>query len=391
MKAGFGYEFGKKGAGRDTMKLLSVAYYTVLRNIRDWKYLILLVMAPIVTILITGVGTEGVNLYKLTEKVKIAYFSEDTGNFAQEFEDFISSEQVSKSFEVKKADSYQTGMDKVKEGKIEAFIYLDGSFTARIQRGNNAGIKIYSANSMSPVKPLVESFINSANTGIAIAKLGKTGNTGVLQSGIKNMALSSTGTAPRDRDKWTYFNMLIFLFYGAIMSGFAITSEYKNNIHTRLNTAPINPLVSITGKNIGQTVTVFMCAVVIILFTGLVFESDWSGNIGIILLVYLLYSAIAVCLGSILGLLVRKISIIVLVIITLDALLFNASGLGWGESGDFALNLSLISPHHYAAEALINNIFDGSSEKINSSLIALAAGAFVMAALSLILGRRKAV
>lgn len=373
------------------MNILHIAYYTMLRNIRDWKYLVLLIAAPLLTILITGVATDSIESRMKLEKVKMIYMNEDEGYTAKAFDTFLEDEHIKDSFIIEKSSDYYKSIDKVKKGKVEAFVYIYKGFSTELSEGKNASVALYSNRSMSPTKLMVQSFINSVNTLKVTAELDLSFHETSIPQGVRHNPVSATGIAPSGLDKWTYLNMLIYLFYGAIISGFSITNEIKKKTIVRINCTPTFPLTNILGKISGHVVTLFGCTLLIILATDKFFGSNWNGNIHYIILSFLLYCIVSVCFGVITGLIFRKSGITILIIMCVNILLFNGSGMGWGEGGSGFADLSLISPHYHAAQALINNIFNGPMVKVQASVTALSIMAASLMILSLILGRRKTV
>lgn len=373
------------------MNVLHIAYYTILKNIRDWKYFLLLLVAPILTILITGVCTDHIDKLKLIQKADVVYFIEDTGDIAKGFISFIEAEKVKEAFEFQRAVSLKDGMEKIKEGKTEAFIHISKSFTRDFLDGKKANITVYSSKAITSVKPLVESYINTVNTSMAVEAMKGNYVVNESLSSVEQIPLSPIGIVPNGVDRWTYFNMLIFLFYGAILGGYSIINEIKKNTIARINSVPISNFTNISGKIIGNVLTLFSCSVLIIVFTKYVLNSNWNGNVLSILLVFFLYSIIVICFGFIVALLTKKIGITVLIVICSDVLLFMGTGQGWNKNDGFFPKLSLISPHYFVTQALTNDIFNGLQERVNTSILALAIMATVLLITSIFLGRRKAI
>lgn len=336
------------------LNILHVAYYTILRNIRDWKYLLFLLVAPLITILITGVSVDHIDKLNLKIKADVVYFSEDTGNISKGFNSFIEAEKVKESFNVQKVESLEDGMKKVKEGKTEAFIHISKKFTEDFLSGKKTNVIVYSSKVNSSVKPLVESYINNINTSMVVEAMSKNhpleastktikesknsiqtirNNIDESLSSVSQIAISPIGVVPNGVDRWTYSNMLLFLFFGSILSGYSIITEINKNTISRINSLPISNITNISGKIIGNVVTLFSCSVLMIVFTKYFFNSNWNGNMISILLTFFIYCMIVICFGFIVALLTKNIGITVLIIVCFDTLLFNGSGGGWNQHG----------------------------------------------------------
>ncbi len=372
------------------MSYLHIAYYTFLKNIRDWKFILLLLAAPLLTIAITGSATLNSDRITNSQKAAVAYYDADSGQLAKQFDSFLTSKETQAAFEIKAAPSYEAGMKQVKDGKAEAFIYVRPGFSESFLQGEKTKIEVYGAKSLSASQLLVEGFINNVNASSAVRGIGGDVELNPTSPAIDQIAISATGKAPNGFDKWTYLNMLLILFYGAMLGTLSVINNRQKKTLLRFDVSPINRFASAGGQLLGNSLSLFAFTLLIILVTRYAFGSNWQGSPAVILLTFLLFSGIATAIGMIIGYLVKRTGLSILLIVCLNILLGNAAVATSIQYGNVFFEwIDLISPHYYGYLALTDSIFNGPASRIQSSLFSLAIGAIALASLTLFLGRRK--
>ncbi|MHB8076338.1 ABC transporter permease [Desulfosporosinus fructosivorans] len=374
------------------MNVLQIAYYTVLRNIRDWKLFLLLIGAPLLMYLMVGNVATNVDQYVKFEKVKIACFDADGGTTAQQFKQFLQTTETLTAFEIQKVDSLAEGTQMVKGGKIEALIYLKSDLSQSLDQGKKAKIEIYSNRSSSASRLLVESFINTVNAASAIGEIGGDIDVTEVSSGIQQIAVSSTGKTLNDADKYPFLGSLEMLSYGALLGCFSVINSIKKNTLIRFNIAPINRFAYVSGQFLGNFLTLCPSSGLFIAYTHYVWGSFMQGNILNIILAFVPFTAALTALGMIVGYLTKKIGLGVLITICLNALLTGAAFV-WalGSAQGFLKWILFLSPQYHVYLIVTDTISDGFASRIQVSLISMAIGATVLAAATLLWGRRKTV
>ncbi len=156
------------------MNCLRITCYTVLRNLRNWKLFLLLIVVPLLNYLICAYITPNVILNIKFENTRVAYYKADDGPTAQQFERFLQTKEIQPAFTVQKADSWAEGKRMVESGEIEDFIYIPEDFSQNFDQGKEARIEISSNQKNSATGLLIESFINTVNTGSVLKKIGGT-------------------------------------------------------------------------------------------------------------------------------------------------------------------------------------------------------------------------
>ncbi|MDA8223182.1 ABC transporter permease [Desulfosporosinus sp.] len=374
------------------MNVFQIAYYTVLRNIRDWKLFLLLIGAPLLMYLIVGNVATNVDQYIRFEKVKVAYFDADGGPTAQQFNRFLQTTETLTAFDIQKADSLTEGTQMVKGGKIEALIYLKSDLSESLDQGKKTKIEIYSNRSSSASRLLVESFINTVNAASAIGKIGGDIDVTDVSGGIQQIAVSSTGKILNNADKYPFLGSLEMLSYGALLGCFSVINSIKKNTLIRFNIAPINRFAYVKGQFLGNFLTLCPSSGLFIAYTYYVWGAFMQGNILNIILAFVPFTAALTALGMIVGYLTKKIGLGVLITVCLNALLTGAAFV-WalGSAQGFLKWILFLSPQYHVYLIVTDTIFDGFASRIQVSLISMAIGATVLAAVTLLWGRRKTV
>jgi ABC-2 type transport system permease protein len=370
------------------MNVFHIAKYRLIRNLKDYKHLMLLLIAPLLIIFFTGSSTDEV--YSKNIKINISYYNLDNGDIGRAFDEFLNSEDAVKAFNVIHVKFYDEGIESVKTGKCENFIFIDKNFSSDFYNGSKINIKVLGNRDITFAKIMVEGFKNHLNSFNAVTKIGGTPVQKEFR-GIDETEFTRTKNTPTGMDRWTYLNMLLILFYGAFLGSFSVINNKRKNTIARLNTAPIGRFTNVLGEFIGNTATLFITVLIIIPFTTLFYGSNWNGNIGLILPAFLMFSCMITALGMILAYITWKPALSVAVIVTLNVFLANgAVGIDLGVTNSFITWISRISPHYYVYTVIMDSIFGGPGGRIGTSMISLAAGTLTFMAAALILGRRRA-
>lgn len=374
------------------LNVLQIAYYTVLRNIRDWKLFLLLIGAPLLMYLITGNVATNLDQSLKLEKVKVAYFDADGGPIAQQFDRFLQTKEILTAFDIQKVDSLNDGNQMVKGGEIEALIYLKNGFSESLDEGKKTTIEIYSNRSISAARLLVEGFINTVNASSAIKKIGGDINITEVSSGVKQIAISPTGKIFKDADKYSFLGSLEMLSYGALLGCFSVINGIKKKTLIRFNLSPINNFAYVSGQFLGNFLTLCPSSGLFIAFTYYVWGSFMQGNILNIIPTFLLFTVILTALGMIVGYLTKRTGLGALITVCLILFLTSAAFV-WaiGTAHGFLKWILYLSPQYHVYLIVTDTIFDGFASRIQVSLISLAIAATALTAVTLFLGRRKAV
>lgn len=369
------------------MKVLTVAYYEFLKYIRDIKLVGGLVLFPILLIFILGTTIEGFFSPDDELKIQSGYVNEDTGIMGSEFERFINSPEIKKALELNKLDSMEEAQKLLEEGKIDAFIHIEKDTSTNIAAGNKQIINLYGSSNVELVEGMVKYFTSTFNTIDALLKVNGTPVAMEKQDHIERVSYNSTGTMPKAIDYYSVLTMLQMLLAGAIFGVLIKTKKYESDLHIRLHSLPIRRTTITLGQLLGSILFVFGSSIVTIAFSKFVYGANWSGNILIIMGTLLLFSAISVGMGLIIGHLTTDLGGAMGIIYILILLFSTISGSISPASSIPSLNF--ISPNYYAKTIIFGTIYGYSNDIMITSALSLAGFGIIIFATAAFLGRRE--
>ncbi len=377
------------------MKLFHIAYYVVLRNFRDRKTLMQMLLFPIILIFILGSALSNSFNFDNISKLNVAYLNEDAdkGPLSSAFTEFLKND-VKELLEIKEAFSYEDGKQQVQEGKIEAFIYIDKDFTKNMLSGDDININVYnsvhSSFRASMVKNIVDSFVDGSNAYTAAARLGGQPQGFERYKNLESTPISAEITRPKSIDYYAVTMLIMAMMFGTMYGGQAVTEDKLRNTYIRLNTAPIKQTELVLGQILGTIVTLFMQALIIIGITKYIYKANWGNNMAFVLFVCFSVIVLAVSLG-ILVFKLMKTHNAANGLLTLLVNVFTFISGGYVPIDMLSENMeriSVISPNYLAQQAIFNSIFSGSGAETQSFLIIIWVASAVMFALSVVAGRR---
>ncbi|EHQ88489.1 ABC transporter permease [Desulfosporosinus youngiae] len=374
------------------MSIFQITYYTLLRNIRNWKLLLLLVIVPLLTCIMDANLMTNRNEGLKFEKAKIAYFNDDSSSVAAELDQFLHTKEILTSFEVQRVNSLAEGNRLVTSGKIEALIYLENNSSPSPKGGQKTIIEIVSNRENSPTRLIVESFINSVNASTAFHQSGGNSKIAGVSSGIKQIAVSPTGKMLKDADKFSLLGLLEMISFGALLGCFSVVNSIKKNTLIRFKISPINSLSYVSGQFLSNFLTLCPSYGLLIAFFYYVWGAFMKGNILTFIMAFLLFTVIMTALGMIAGYLTKKTGLGALVTVCSVCFLTAAAFVqALGTAQGFLKGILFLSPQNHIYIIITDTIFDGPASRIHGSLISLAILAAVLTPMTLLMGRRKAV
>ncbi len=372
----------------NSMNILSIAYYTFIRNIRDVKAMLAFILLPILMILILGKALDSAYTPKKIDPMNVGYFSKDDGLLNNSLNEFFTAKETRTILEVKKVNTFKDGMDQVKSGKLKGLVYLEKGMSNSYENGEHVNINFYSKEKNSYVQPVLESFVRTFNIGNTLIKInGQQVQPNSNPSIIKEVKIVTEGKIPRGIDYYSLTALFQSLLFGAIFGVFAITKDLGNHTNLRMNTAPIQTSKIILGKLAGSTLTLYGISLFIFLISKFVFQANLNGSLWLILLVLFLFSAIAVAFGMILAYISKSTMTSALSIFIIGTILTLVAGGFSRMDGKVIEMLSYLSPNTYAQKALFTNIFEGTFTQ--SNIFGLVIYTIIVIALTFITGRRR--
>jgi ABC-2 type transport system permease protein len=377
------------------LKILNVAYYTIVKNFRDRKSLSLTVLFPILLILILGTALNQAYAPDKIDKIGVVYLSQDQGDLSKKFEDFLNSDSIKSLLSVQKVKSYAEGKKQVDDKNAASFIFINSKYTSNAMKGQKSIVEVYQSNdnllSISVVKNIIDSFVNGANTMTALYKMGSSDGTYKSYSNIKEMPIKTAGSEPRAIDYYAVTMLAMTLMYGALYGTFSMAEDKLEKTYIRIKSAPMKAYENYLGKIIGTLVTLVLQALMLIFFTKFVFQCNWGANMTAIILISVLFAFCTSALG-IMAFSLTNDSMKASGILNVLVVCFTFLSGGYAKinaDGTLFEKLSYLSPNKLFQTAIFNTIYGGSAQEAQLCILALIGLTIVMLTIATIFGRRE--
>lgn len=342
------------------MKFLSIAYYEFLKNIRDIKMALILILFPMAMIWPVGSAVGSFINEDVSGKIASGYVNRDGSIAAKAFEDFLNSDEIMKRLEVNRFNSEAQGQEALSSGNINVLIIFPENADKGLQEGTKQVIRLYGDDKLPFVDSLLRLYTNSGNAMNALISAG--GKPAPIKHGsiLKRVSTDKNTPVPNPVSYYSVLTLLQQLFLGA-MFGLAITSKIPgSDIRIRTHALPVSGLSLTGGRIAGSTVYILLASGFTILFSKYVYNANWDGNPGIIAGTMLIFSALIVGMGMLLGLLIRNYSLALMSILLL--MLFFASIAGSFTPSSALAFLNEVSPMYHAKILLFGTIYGYSSQ-----------------------------
>lgn len=317
----------------------------------------------IIIILILGTAfKEQFNLSSL-DKVRVAYYNEDSGEFGELFiSSMIHTEELIALADFEAIASLEEGRELINSGTLDAVVYIPSEFSEQGE-GEPASktIEVYVAKTsgidMIVVQNMMDSLVNGMNTTAVIASMA----VDMTHSEPNSLSTISLQDEPLTNSKaatamgyYAIAMLLMFLLSGQEYGTASMKEDYMGALGDRIALSPMKPYEQYLGKILGLSFVTFIQGMIIILFTKYVYDVDWGAHFGVIVLIVFVFSLLTTTLGG------------MLMIITKDVVKANSIAsiitlVGTFLVGGFVIidfgMLAAIAPSYYAKAALFNVIY----------------------------------
>lgn len=359
------------------MNALNIAYYTILRHFRDYKTLTLMLLLPIMLIFILGSALGGIFSPDSISITTICYLDEDKKFMADTFQDFLHSEEIEELIEVKTVQSKEEAFELIKKDNAAALILMPAGFSDKIQKGEKAVLEIYNSKYSSfrsfIVQSIMNGFVNGTSAQLVMRQLDSKALAYKVFDNLQEISVTAEGNAPRAIDYYAVTMLIMTIMYGTAYGNFALKEEKLFKTSIRLASAPIKYSEVILGKLLGSVVTIFLQAIIIIVFTKLAYKVNWGGNILFILFICFSFSLMAAGLGMMVSNLGKNPQATgALLNFGVSITTFIAGGYFPASQMSPALEkLGAISPNYMAQQAVFNTIYNGSAVQTMNALLGI--------------------
>ncbi|KAB3533584.1 ABC transporter permease [Alkaliphilus pronyensis] len=377
------------------MNILYIFYYTILRFIRDRKGFMSMLLLPVVVILVLGTALSSTFKHSDISITPVAYLNLDNGTASNAFNEFIKLEDIEEIISVKTVASYDEGIEMIRNREVAAMIYINENYTQNLKNGGTGDIEIiksqHSSFGASVVSSVIDSYVNAANAIEASGKLGNFIPQFSRSDSVKKMPINSTGRTPTSMDYYSVTMLVMTIMYGAHYGIDELGKDYFESIGQRLKSAPIKSYEMYVGKTIGIVITLFLQALILVLFTKYVFNVNWGNNLTEVLFICLILSMLSIGLGVMICMVSssrRKATSLISILVPVFT--FVAGGyFPIDNVGGIIEKIKYISPNYLAQRAIFNLVYEAGAQETQFFLLIMVGISLILFITSAVAGRRK--
>lgn len=369
------------------MKILWSAYYEFLKQIRDIRILIALIVFPISIIVLLGTAFDNKLTEDFKEKVKTGYIILDEGQVGKGLEQMLETDEIKKIIRTKSYVNEIDAISAMKTGKIDNYFVVEENSTKAIMNGKPAAIRLEGRKNIELVQTVLNSYISKSNA-IAVAS-GISGDRIKLEdhSGNPNYferIIPAAAKLPRAIDYYSVLTLLMVVSEGAILGIFIVSKNPGSNIQIRLYSLPTSQWTIICGNILGSSMFLFLSCIVTVIFTKFVYGANWDGNIALIGVALLIFSFLCIGMGVMLHLFINSLASAMGLALLLTVVMSNAGG---GITPATALqSLNIVNPIYYAKVFIFGILYNYPDRVLLRSaagLLAVTAAVYAAAFLKL--------
>lgn len=370
------------------MKLLAAAYYEFKKNIRDIKMIAFILFFPIMATYILGNAVGNFFENDTASRIKIGYVNMDNGKIGKEFDSFLQSKEIQKRLSISDFNSKKEGQEAIEKGRVDSVIYIPEALSEDIQKGNKKNIELYGKKNIEFVESLTRGFVSGYNTLSAVIISGGKPDFAARESSIKRIFYTKNARTPRMIDYYAVLELLMIIIIGAMFGVAITTKDEATDMHIRIHSLPIRKASIVFGRVLGSSIFLFLCSIVVMMFTKFVYHVNWNGNMVIILGTLFTVALIVVGLGVLIGALVPGFGSSLMIVL----LLLMIFGVVSGAISPVSTNnvIAMFTPNYHAKVLIFGSIYGYSKEiMLQSALWLLGMLSVIYLMVAAFIGRGK--
>ncbi|MEN8906670.1 MAG: ABC transporter permease [Clostridiales bacterium] len=378
------------------MSVLTIAWYTVIRTVRDYKSLFIMLVLPLILIIILGTALDSQFGVEDIDQSKVIYVNNDKSEISEEFTKLIKGEnssEIKSLLKIKDLDDLDAAKDLLKKGKTDFVIEIGKDYSTNVMNGKKSSINIFVKDEKSIGISTLQNIVNSFNS---------VGNTNVAVNGIANInhenflneePISTKGTMPSAMDYYAVTMLVLIIMYGGLYAIYGFSEDYIEAMRNRLLSTPVSLWKHFMGKIFGVIFTIFLQIVTIIIFTKFIFNVNWGSKPIDLTLIAFTLATFSVALGMLITMIIKNKNQAVITLQVLIPIMTFASG-GYAKlnfDSELISNIIFFIPSKLGQTAFFNLIYGDYSNQIFSSIGVIWIMICLMSIASVLFGRRKLV
>ncbi|SHK61654.1 ABC-2 type transporter [Clostridium cavendishii DSM 21758] len=355
------------------MRILSTAYITLIRYLRNKLVLMFFILGPIAFVLIMQ-GADYKIEFKNREKVGYCF---DIGNKVSEgVLELLNTNKIKEKIEIKEYKTLSSALEDMEKGDLETFIYSEGK----------EEIKIYNTTSFSSVNLIVDSYLTEVKKQYLNIR-----NENVKKSEVETMRIKTEGKIPNANIRILIAVTITLLFYVSILTAYSIIKNYRNNTYIRIRCSSAKAIENYLGISIGNILFMFIVLSIVIIMGKLVIGIEFNIGILKLILIALMFFLFASNLGAITTYISRNIYVDALMLFSINFLfVFPVMTEAFNPGGNSVPNIiKMHSPHYYCYNGMLGSLYTNVNGA-NSGLLIVGGVAVITTIVVMLLERRKA-
>lgn len=352
------------------MRILYIAISTIKRNFRDKRSIIRSLLVPILMIILLGTALNSAFQGKKIDKFDICYLNQDSGSASNEFNKFLSNDEIKSLLNVKQVSSIDEGEKLISDKKAVSLVVIPKDYSEKVSLGEKAPIQIYSTKYKDYKNTIVENIIDAYNTAgnamMASAKLNAKNLSYTRYNSLDESIISTKGMAPRAIDYYGVAMLVLAIMSSATFASDMVSEDYFENVGVRIKASPARPYERLLGKAIGCIVDIFIKGIIVVAFSKFAYGVNWGTNFAMIALIIISAAVYSTMFGMFITMVVgngnRASS---LISILSNVFTFLAGGYALIITQDVKSSIGMhLSPNFYPQTALLNVIYS-NNYKVN--------------------------
>lgn len=383
------------------MNLLIVSYHEILKIIRSRTSLLLSLFLPLLLIFILGSALSPMfgDAPRLVSKVTLAVYPASDGPLTEQALKLLDSEQVAEALTVRRATSTDEVMSLLRQEEVDFGVEIPADSAG----GEPAAWTLYSGilteknlKAEMILRNLLDGLNNTralATTGLLLTPADAAGAAGMgsaqkyplVEAGIIN----EKNTVTSAMEYYSISMLIMFLMMTGVSAGVSLSVERENHTLERLYAMPVHASTIIFGKLAGRGLFAVVQALIIILFTSLIYGVHWGNGYGYLALTCLFTIVASLSFALLLALFIRTTRNVDLIFTLSVTLMTFISGGMAPNLGSFMSKLSQFTINRWAMGSMTRIMLGLGQTAIwgQLSILALISLGLFLAA---IIGYRKA-
>lgn len=337
------------------MKIVWSAYYELIKNIRDKRFIIALMVFPICMIILLGSVFNGKLTEDIAGKISVGYVINDNGETGSGLKRLLDSPDMRKHINAVEFKSADEASKAVAAGKIDNYFVVPRNIDRGAENGQKALITLDGKKNIEMVKTILDGYISKSMAyKVTMGLDGKIAKIGSHSYFKRIQPLNSR--LPSAIDYFSVLTTLQVMTIGTILGILILWKEESSNIHIRMYSLPVSKWTVIAGKIIGNSMFLFASCVVTVVFSKFVYGANWNGNLLFISFVLIIFSFLCIGLGILIAAFTKKIS--VSIGIAFVFMIVSSIAAGSMAPALTIQSLDIVNPIYYAKVLIFGTLYN---------------------------------